>query len=101
MPVVRPTDIGHQSATRLRLTGREVVQRGGRGGMIGQAQSEPGQLLERGREIRALCREIADVRARDELLRIAAEYELIAEAMRFWARHVGNISRSDGSCLPM
>jgi hypothetical protein len=43
---------------------------------------EPGQLLERAREIRALCRQIADVRARDELLRIAAEYELIAEAMR-------------------
>jgi hypothetical protein len=53
------------------------------GGMIDQAEFEPGHWRERAREIRALCSQIADVRARDELLRIATEYGLIAKAMRF------------------
>jgi hypothetical protein len=61
--------------------------------MVGIADSEPGKSLrnqlepdrwrKRAREIRDLCRQIADVRARDELQKIAAEYELIAESVRF------------------
>jgi hypothetical protein len=45
-------------------------------------QLEPDRWRKRAREIRDLCRQIADVRARDELHRIAAEYELIAESVR-------------------
>jgi hypothetical protein len=42
-------------------------------------QLDPNGLRKRATEIRDLCRQIADVRARDELKRISTEYELIAE----------------------
>jgi hypothetical protein len=50
--------------------------------MLGEAQLDARTWRERATEIRGLCRQIADVRARDELLRVAAEYELIAEAIK-------------------
>ena len=44
--------------------------------------SESFRPAERAREIRDLCRQIADVRARGELEKIASEYELLADALR-------------------
>jgi hypothetical protein len=41
-------------------------------------QLDPDQLRMRAREIRDLCRQLADVRARDELMRISTEYVMIA-----------------------
>jgi hypothetical protein len=49
--------------------------------ILGQAQLSSEHWRERAEEIRAFCRQIADVRARDELLRIAKEYELVAETV--------------------